>query len=400
MKLPQDHEHEDERLKELDSYSILDTLPESDYDALTAIAAEICGTPISLISLVDDKRQWFKSHHGLDASETPKENAFCAHAINNDNKTFIVNDSRKDERFHDNPLVTDIPNVVFYAGVPLVSENGLPLGTLCVIDEKPKKLSSGQIKSLESLANQVMTILKLRKAKMKLQNAFDKLEEKNIALDRFAYVAAHDLKSPLSSINGLSKILSNKYGKQLDEEATKILQLIENSSLKLGNLIDGLLAYSRCENILKEEKTTIAVSSIKGDLLDYFSNVGKLNIELISKLKKIKTNKSALDQVFINLIANAIKYNDKEKIEIEIGISANKKQYEFYVKDNGSGIAQENQDKIFEIFKTAVAKDRYGKPGNGIGLATVKKVVEHSGGIVSVDSKVGEGSTFTFTLDK
>ena len=189
---PEDHSKEKERLASLESYSILDTLPEEEYDNLTAIAAEICGTPISLVSLLDNKRQWFKSHHGIDASETPKEYAFCAHAINSEEDILIVQDSRTDERFHDNPLVTGDPRVIFYAGIPLSTENGLPLGTLCVIDHKPKLLSQSQIASLKALAKQVMNLLKLRKSKIQLNKTIDSLEEKNIELERFAYIAAHD----------------------------------------------------------------------------------------------------------------------------------------------------------------------------------------------------------------
>ncbi|MER3329975.1 MAG: GAF domain-containing protein, partial [Candidatus Kapaibacterium sp.] len=163
---PVDHIKENERLKELESFSILDTLPEEDYDNLTAIAAQICGTPISLVSLLDDKRQWFKSHHGLGVSETPKEFAFCAHAINDNDKVFMIKDAREDERFYDNPLVTDEPFVIFYAGIPLVTDDGLPLGTLCVIDHEPKVLSQSQIDALKALSEQVMNLLRLRKSKM------------------------------------------------------------------------------------------------------------------------------------------------------------------------------------------------------------------------------------------
>ncbi len=157
------------RQEELRSYSILDTLPEKEYDEITSLASQICGTPISLISLLDDARQWFKSHHGLGASETPKELAFCAHAINDKFNPLIVTDSRKDERFHDNPLVTDDPNVIFYAGIPLITPNGFPIGTLCVIDNIPKQLDESQVNALVMLSNQLMKLLELRKKKTELE---------------------------------------------------------------------------------------------------------------------------------------------------------------------------------------------------------------------------------------
>ena len=218
LQTPKDHIHEAERQHELLSYSILDTLPEESYDSLTAIASEICGTPISLVSLLDDKRQWFKSHHGLEATETPKELAFCAHAINAPTDVFIVEDARTDERFHDNPLVTSQPHVIFYAGVPLLNENGLPLGTLCVIDNVPKKLDASQIKALDSLAKQVMSLMELRRKKMQLEGSVTMLEEKNTELRNFAAIAAHDLKAPLNSISTLADVFSRHYADEVGEE--------------------------------------------------------------------------------------------------------------------------------------------------------------------------------------
>ena len=154
-------EDEDARLKALKRLDILDTLEEQAYDDLTLLAAQICGTPIALVSLIDQDRQWFKSHHGLDARETPRNVAFCAHAIHG-NKLFLVEDSEKDQRFHDNPLVTGAPNVKFYAGVPLYVEGKYPVGTLCVIDDHARKLSNEQQQALEALSRQVVTQLELR----------------------------------------------------------------------------------------------------------------------------------------------------------------------------------------------------------------------------------------------
>lgn len=160
---------ETNRLKALKGYDILDTLPEQDYEELTLLASQICQTPIALISLIDDKRQWFKSNHGLEVRETPREFAFCTHAIVNPNETLVVTDSRKDERFAKNPLVTGNPHVVFYAGAPLVDENGFALGSLCVIDNEPKQLSQAQLSALRILSKQVVNLLTLRKQNKELQ---------------------------------------------------------------------------------------------------------------------------------------------------------------------------------------------------------------------------------------
>ena len=135
--------NENQRLAALHELDILDTIEEQAYDDLTDIASNICNTPVSLVSLIDTDRQWFKSHHGLDARETPRDFAFCAHAINS-NDLFIIEDADKDKRFHDNPLVTDEPFVKFYAGAPLILDNNIRIGTLCVIDHQPRKINESQ----------------------------------------------------------------------------------------------------------------------------------------------------------------------------------------------------------------------------------------------------------------
>lgn len=390
---PKLHKREDERLQELDSYSILDTLPEKDYDDITAIAAEICDTQISLISFIDDKRQWFKSSHGLDAKETPKAYAFCAHAINAPEKAFVVENARNDNRFYDNPLVTGQPQVTFYAGTQLMSENGLPLGTLCVIDDKPKHLTKKQLDSLNALGRQVMHILNLRKAKLSL-------ETKNKELDRFAYIAAHDLKSPLANISSITRLFLEEYKSSVVQEGIEMIHLIEKSATSLNELIDGLLEYSKSEKVLNEKKSIVNLEHIKTGILELFSQHDGLSIRLDSELKTVKTNKIALHQILINLVSNAVKYNDEANTEIEIGVTENASHYEFYVLDNGPGIPLESQKEIFEMFKTLTSEDKFGNSGNGIGLANVKKIVENSGGTIRVVSKINEGSKFIFTIEK
>jgi PAS domain S-box-containing protein len=180
MKLPSIPKNEEQRLAELHSYQIIGALENEDYDFLTQMAAEICGTKISLISLVTENKQWFLSHHGLKERETARELALCAHAINTPDEIFIVEDATKNKHFFDNPLVTDYPKVIFYAGMPLVTENGFPLGTICVIDEEPKQLNKKQIDSLKLLANQVIKLLDLRKKTLQLEKQNELLQKTNL----------------------------------------------------------------------------------------------------------------------------------------------------------------------------------------------------------------------------
>lgn len=180
MVKPQIPHNEAERLQALKDYEILDTLPEKEFDDITKIASVICNSPIALISLVDEERQWFKSKIGIDVTETHRDFSFCAHSINEPDEIFEIQESTKDKRFKNNPLVQGEPKVIFYAGSPLITPDGLVLGTLCVIDNVPRKLNNGQRASLGALARQVMTQLELRKQNTQLEKSrgqFQKLIE-------------------------------------------------------------------------------------------------------------------------------------------------------------------------------------------------------------------------------
>ena len=173
----------------LDRLHILDTVPEQAYDDLTRLAAAVCDAPMALVSLIDRDRQWFKSRYGLDFAQTERCIAFCDHAIRQPGKNLVVSDASRDPRFHENPLVRAGQGIRFYAGVPLVSPDGFAVGTLCVLDSRPRRLSRLQMEALEGLARQVSRLLELRVRNHELREA---LAERDRLAQQLAKLASTD----------------------------------------------------------------------------------------------------------------------------------------------------------------------------------------------------------------
>ena len=194
------------RLEALKGYAILDTLPEQAYDDIAHLASQICDTPVAIVSLVDEDRQWFKSHQGLEISETPRNIAFCAHAILDPDKLLIVEDALLDERFSDNPLVTADPPIRFYAGAPLVTSQGHALGTICVIDREPRVLEAGQKEALGALSRQVIAQLELRRTALELEHHAEQLGQSHDALER----RNQQLQRSRAELAGLVELLRNQ----------------------------------------------------------------------------------------------------------------------------------------------------------------------------------------------
>lgn len=205
---PEFPENEAQRLKSLKSYGILDSTEESDYDDITRLASIISGKKIALISLIDENRQWFKSKFGLDTPHTDRSISFCGHAINKLHEPFIINDATLDPRFSDNPLVTGNPNIIFYAGIPIVNDDNYALGTLCVIDDKPGELTEYQLESLKILSKSVLNLLKLRKHNLEMQEKENYLYEALEMNNRFYMV--------LNNVEGID-VFSSLFQKVIPE---------------------------------------------------------------------------------------------------------------------------------------------------------------------------------------
>ncbi len=395
--LPED---ENQRLRALNHYNILDSLPESDFDDITKIAAEICHTPIALVSFVDADRQWFKSHYGLQTRETSRDYSFCAHAILNPQQITVVPDSSQDERFADNPLATGEPHVVFYAGAPLITPEGHPLGTLCVIDNMPRNLNQQQQEALKALAHQVMTQLELRKKVREMEIITHRLEKTNEALSRFAHICSHDMKAPLFNITSLTNTLQEKYSGHLDPLGRKYVEHINTSAERLRCLVDDVLSYSKIPELVSQDTQEVDLNQLFKEICELLTIPDNVTVAYSQDLPVIQSYKVALQQILQNLLSNAIKYNDKEKGFIQIAMAETATHWKFTVEDNGPGIDPKDQEKIFEVFHTLGIRDRYGKLGSGVGLSTVKSLVEELGGHLTLSSVLGKGCLFTFTLKK
>jgi len=388
-----------QRLDALLSYKVLDSDPEKDFDDITLLASEICETPISIITLLDEQRQWFKSSVGLDIREADREISFCGHAIAEPDQNLIVENALEDERFRDNPFVTQ-GTVVSYAGIPIVNPEGFALGTLCVIDNKAKKLEPFQIKVLEKLANQITKLLELRRNNYRLAESHNDLAQPYKDLEQFSHVVSHDLKSPLNNIMQLSEFFADMYADKLDDHGKQMIGYIGQSAKELKLLVDGILEHYKYDSLDVTQREKIRLRELGEYIVNLLNADGDFEFVHADEKVRFWSNKMALGQILYNLVANAIKYNDKETGTVEIGSIQHENEIEVYVKDNGPGIPESQFRKIFEIFGTLGTNDRSGNKGTGIGLSTVSKLVQKLGGRIEVESQMGIGSTFRIYLRK
>lgn len=383
------------RIQELLKYEVLDTEDEKAFDELTQLASEICATPISLISLVDNDRQWFKSRVGLDAPQTDRSIAFCSHAILQDDVLEVEN-ATLDERFHDNPLVTGAPDIRFYAGAPLVTPDGYPLGTLCVIDQKEKKLTDFQKRALKTLANQVISQLELR-LQARRQERLNKDREK------FYAVLAHDIKSPFNGILNLSRIMSENSESMTKEKITQLSTEILNSSVTLYQVIDEILQWSQTrlnQNTVHLEPVNIlkAAEETKDLVKDGLRIKGvDLNLK-ISHDVSVMADEVLLKTVIRNLLMNAIKYTPASS-EVVISVEDRGKDFCISVCDQGAGIPRELKSKLFDK-AVGSKKGTAGELGHGLGLSLAGDFIRMLKGSIAVDTSYTKGAKVDVILEK
>jgi signal transduction histidine kinase len=270
-----------------------------------------------------------------------------------------------------------------------------------VIDHKPNTLTDSQLSALEALRNQVVKLFELRSANQKLKEQQLIITENKKALENFARVAAHDIKSPAGSIAMIADFIKNYKNDKLDSEVLSYIDDINKLSRRLLNMIDGILQYSINANVVQSEKSTINVYSCVEDTLTFTTNNSnsKIKIDIAPNLE-IFAYKTALEQVLLNLVNNGLKYNNNPIPEMTIKAVEQENMIVFDISDNGPGITKNDQERIFKLFETTSNKDSSGFTGTGIGLATVKSLLKMMGGEIALVSEPQKGTTFTFNIPK
>ncbi|MCR4304762.1 MAG: CHASE3 domain-containing protein [Gallionella sp.] len=225
----------------------------------------------------------------------------------------------------------------------------------------------------------------------------NELESANEELKNFGYVVSHDLKAPLRAIGSLADWLSIDYADQFDEEGKEHMRLLIGRVHRLDALIDGILQYSRVGRV-KETVIAVDLNRLVREVIDLLAPPANIKVSIVNSLPTVMTEPTRIQQVFQNLLSNAIKYMDKPEGEIRIACVAEGRQWKFSVADNGPGIDRQHFEKIFQLFQTLAPRDRV--ESTGVGLALVKKIVEMYGGRIWLESTIGQGSTFFFTLPR
>ena len=395
------HPNEEERLASLHNLDILDTEAEQQFDALIQLAANIADTPIALLSLVDKNRQWFKAKEGLNASETSRDIAFCSHAILDPENPLVVEDPLTNPRFKANPLVTQEPNIRFYAGFPVLSPSShLPLGTLCVIHNQHHTLSDDQIKSLKILAQQVEHLFALRENQKNLISQQRKLEEAIEAKSQYLSAMSHEIRTPMNAILGAAQLLNSQ---TLTNENKTHISTILNSGTILLDLINNILDISKIDAGKKKpsyETTDLRQIISQIITVHHPHTIDKPELKILSRVspdipKFIDLDVSHTRQILLNLVSNACKYSHKG----EIVITAMLKNSELIltVSDQGVGISKHQQKSIFEPFYQCT-EDLNSMNGTGLGLSIVKNFTHFLGGSIRLVSAPGIGSEFIVSL--
>ena len=393
-------DNEESRLAELNSYGILDTGPDGRFDRLTRLASKLFNAPIAIVSLVDRERQWFKSAVGLEVKETPRDISFCGHAINDDD-ILVVEDASADVRFRRNPLVTGAPNIRFYAGAPIKTRLNNRLGTLCVIDTKPRLMLDHEKALLSDLACIALDEMKLHKTLVDLRRRSEIAEAAAKAKGEFLAEMSHELRTPLNAVIGFAECLSAElYGPLGHPKYGEYVRMIGEGARHLLDVIGNILDMSGAESENRLQLGPLDIQAVVGEIVGILRSVAQPKNIRIDVLKLdipmyVIGNYPAVRKVLLNVIGNAIKYSP-----IGGGVTVTMDPYighgDFVVRidDRGAGIPREDIERLGEpFFRAGSAMIAKAAEGTGLGIAISTRLMGKMRGSLSIESEPGKGTS-------
>lgn len=308
-----------------------------------------------------------------------------------DDKFAIQPEARKDI-----PLALD-PDLASYLALPVMGRSGRRLGSLVLAHERPKAFGQDTEQLVGGIAATAAIAVDNARLFREAHDLIDALEKSNKELDQFAYVASHDLKAPLRGIANLAQWIEDDLGSKMDDSARDNMRLLRGRVVRLENLIAGILAYARAGRD-RGEHSHVDLCAIVNESWELLSPPKTAHLAIDGKLPFLPAVRAQLQQVVMNLLGNAIKYNPDRELHITVGATPQVDHFEVYVRDDGVGIAPEFHDRIWGLFQTLERRDKI--ESTGIGLSVVRKIVESHGGKTRIESVPGHGATFFFTWPK
>lgn len=378
---------------EPEEFLILKTAPNKDFTDILYLCANLLAAPVAALLIIEKEGNFIKTSYNTSQDEVPNHEALWKITLQEDEISSF--DLKQDERFRHVPT-----NFSRYIAVPLNTNSGEALGLIMIFDDKKGDLDQNQINCLNILKDQIINLVTFRKQKNQYLRVQNKLEQKYRELEKFASVVSHDLKSPLANIISLTELLKEENKDNFNDDTRQYIDYLSQASHSLRSYVDGLLIFYRSEKILEKEEEDVDLKTFFTEIMNLYTvDPGvTINYPTTGILKQV--NKAALTQIFMNLISNALKYNNKPQRRVDIHFYPTEDFYKFEVIDNGNGIPSEKFDKIFELFTTLDSNDRDGNPGSGIGLATVQKLLHHMHGEIKIESEPGKGSNFKFKIKR
>ncbi len=404
MLAPPPHPAEPLRLAALNACQILDTPRELCFDLLTRVAADVADTDIALVSLVAEDRQWFKARIGLDVTQTERSISFCGHTILH-TEPLIVEDTLRDERFVDNPLVTSPPHIRFYAGFPIRSRDGYPLGSLCVIHREPKQLNARQELVLSRLAQQVELELEVRRRILETERQLEQERDQTRMRSLLCQALIHDMKSPMLVVTLAAEALQAG-ALNRDRAALLVGEILAASDTLARMVFDALDMVHRGEPALVPRLEVCDLVQILGRVHHAFVRLfAARGIELVldcpSSPVNLRVDPELTRRILHNLLDNAYKYGGSSR-RIQMGVRASADLARFWVEDEGPGIPESLRKSVFDLYARLDPQRREaGRSGHGIGLAFCDLAARAHGGRIEVqDGPNGRGCRFCVELPR